>query len=76
MKATTRKADSKGRVTLYADFSNHVLVMERVGEDEVRIRKAKPGGKPPSLRELLKGITEKNIHAEVDFGPPVGKELL
>jgi antitoxin MazE len=29
-----------------------------------------------SLDELLAGITDDNLHAEVDFGPPVGKELL
>jgi antitoxin MazE len=29
-----------------------------------------------SLAELLAGITDENIHAEIDFGPPVGKELL
>lgn len=29
-----------------------------------------------TLDELLAGITEENIHPEVDFGPPVGKELL
>ena len=26
------------------------------------------------LRELLKGITRANLHEEVDFGDPVGKE--
>jgi len=26
------------------------------------------------LAELLKGITRANLHAEVDFGRPVGKE--
>lgn len=28
------------------------------------------------LDELLAGITAKNIHAEVDFGPAVGNEIL
>jgi antitoxin MazE len=28
------------------------------------------------LEELLGGITAKNLHSEVDFGGPVGKELL
>jgi antitoxin MazE len=28
------------------------------------------------LEELLGGITAKNLHGEVDFGGPVGKELL
>jgi antitoxin MazE len=29
---------------------------------------------PYSLEALLAGITDENIHGEVDFGPPVGKE--
>lgn len=28
------------------------------------------------LTRLLAGITPENLHAEVDFGAPVGKELL
>ncbi|GBQ27456.1 transcriptional regulator AbrB [Gluconacetobacter azotocaptans DSM 13594] len=28
------------------------------------------------LTELLSGITPENLHAEVDFGAPVGKERL
>lgn len=27
-----------------------------------------------TLDELLRGVTDENIHAEIDFGPPVGKE--
>ena len=29
-----------------------------------------------SLKELVKGITRQNRHDEVDFGRPVGKEIL
>jgi antitoxin MazE len=29
-----------------------------------------------SLEELVKGITPANRHEEIDFGPPVGRELL
>lgn len=37
----------------------------------------KPVGKKEyTLRELVKGITSQNRHHEVDFGRPVGKELL
>lgn len=28
-----------------------------------------------TLEELLSGVTEENIHGEVDFGRPVGKEV-
>ncbi|HAM53706.1 MAG TPA: hypothetical protein DCP92_24560 [Nitrospiraceae bacterium] len=37
----------------------------------------KPAGKKEySLKELVKGITPQNRHSEVDFGLPVGKELI
>jgi len=37
----------------------------------------KPVGKREySLKELVRGITPQNRHSEVDFGRPVGKELL
>jgi antitoxin MazE len=28
-----------------------------------------------SLQEMLRGITPDNLHGEVDFGPPLGKEI-
>jgi antitoxin MazE len=30
---------------------------------------------PPSLEELLAGVTRENLPAAVDFGPPVGREI-
>ena len=32
--------------------------------------------KQPSLEEMLAGITQSNLHAEENFGPTVGKEIL
>jgi len=28
-----------------------------------------------SLSDLLKGVSKKNLHAEIDFGEPVGREV-
>ena len=28
-----------------------------------------------SLEELLDGVTEENLHGEIDFGKPIGKEI-
>jgi antitoxin MazE len=28
-----------------------------------------------SLEELLAGVTKRNLHSEIDFGHPVGKEV-
>jgi antitoxin MazE len=30
---------------------------------------------PPTLRELLRGITKQNRHGKVDWGPPLGREI-
>ena len=36
----------------------------------------KPIHKPDySLKQLLAGTSKKNLHGEVDMGPPVGKEI-
>lgn len=43
-------------------------------EDGVIIRPV--GKKEYSLKELVKKITPQNRHTEVDFGCPVGKELI
>ncbi len=31
---------------------------------------------PNRFNELLDGIDENNLHGEIDFGKPVGKEIL
>jgi antitoxin MazE len=33
------------------------------------------GDKAPSLKQLLARVSDKNIHAETDWGIPEGKEL-
>ena len=38
---------------------------------EVRLRPVRPRWK---LRQLLIGVTKKNLHAEVESGPAVGRE--
>jgi antitoxin MazE len=75
MAVVTRKVDKKARVTLFADFAGQMVIVERVGDDEVRLKKAKGVTKMYSLAKLLKGVTPDNSHAEVDFGPPVGREM-
>jgi hypothetical protein len=71
----TRKTDAKGRVVLPADFANVLVTVDRVSDDEIRIRKAKVAVKRISLRELLAGIPDKANEKEVDWGPPVGEEV-
>ena len=46
-----------------------------VREDQGRIVIERVRQKRYELAELLKGITNKNQHREIDFGPAVGGEM-
>jgi antitoxin component of MazEF toxin-antitoxin module len=70
MAITTRKTDNRARVVLPEDFANVTVNLERLGNNEIRIRKK------PKLSQMLAAITPENLHAEVDFGPAVGREAL
>lgn len=39
--------------------------------DVIQIRRCRP---EPTLAELLSGVTSTNLHDEVDFGAPQGRE--
>ncbi len=70
MVIATRKADRRARVVLPDDFANQVVVIERIGDNELRLRKKK------TLAQLVAGITPENLHGEWDTGPSVGREVL
>lgn len=70
MAVNTRKADRRARIMLPGDFANEVVVIERLGPNELRLRKKK------TLSQLLAGVTLENLHAEWDTGPAVGAEVL
>jgi antitoxin component of MazEF toxin-antitoxin module len=66
----TRKADNRARIVLPKEFANQTVVIEQLGPNELRLRKK------PTLSHMLAAITPENVHAEVDFGSPVGRERL
>ncbi len=70
MVIATRKADGRARIVLPDDFANNTVVIERIGPNELRLRKKK------TLAQLVAGITAENLHGEWDTGPPAGKEML
>jgi antitoxin component of MazEF toxin-antitoxin module len=70
MIVATRKTDPRGRVVLPEDFANETVVIERISDSELRLRKKK------TLAQLVAGITTENLHGEWDTGPDVGKEVL
>ena len=78
MKATVKKWGNSAAVRIPAsvmqatnlDLDEMVDVREEAGRIIIEpIRQAY------ELDVLLKGITSKNQHAAVDFGPPSGKEV-
>ena len=70
MVVAIRKADRRGRIVLPEDFANETVIVERVGANELCLRKKK------TLAQLVAGITPDNLHGEWDTGPAVGKEVV
>jgi antitoxin component of MazEF toxin-antitoxin module len=70
MAVMTRKADRRARIVLPEDFANETVVIERVGANELRLRKKR------TLAQLVAGITPENLHGEWETGPAVGGEAL
>jgi hypothetical protein len=76
MKTLTRKTDGKARLTLPSDFASCLVTVERLG-DELRVRKARSiVARRYSFKQLMAGVTKKNIHAEIETGPARGREVL
>jgi antitoxin component of MazEF toxin-antitoxin module len=70
MVEATRKADQRARLVLPDDFANETIVIERIGPNELRLRKKK------TLSQLVAGITPENLHGEWDTGSDIGKEAV
>jgi hypothetical protein len=65
----TQKTDPKGQLQLPADFADCLVAVERMG-DELRVRKLRQGTtRRYSFKQLMAGVTAKNIHAEIQTGP-------
>lgn len=60
-------------IVLEANLKSESVVDLAVVNGDVIVHPA--AGKSYSLEQLLAGITEENIHKEVDFGLAVGKEV-
>jgi antitoxin MazE len=46
----------------------------KVEQGKLVVRRRAP--KVYRLADLLRGVRKSNLHGELDFGPPVGRELL
>ena len=59
-----KKAGINAGSTVEIDEADKKIIIKPVGKKEY------------SLAKLVKGITRQNRHGEIDFGHPVGKEIL
>jgi antitoxin MazE len=79
MRATVKKWGNSAAVRIPAGVmhATHLDLDEvvEVREEEGRIIIEPVRKKAYELCDLLKGITQKNQHQAVDFGPAVGKEV-
>jgi antitoxin MazE len=78
MRAVVKKWGNSASVRIPAAIMRaaHVELDEPVDvrEESGRIIIEPVRRKEYDLDELVKGITRENLHAEIDFGRPVGKE--
>jgi antitoxin MazE len=79
MKATVKKWGNSAAVRIPASVMQAMrLTLDEVvdvREEGGRIMIEPVRKKAYDLGELLRGITPKNRHEAVDFGPPAGKEV-
>ena len=76
MAPVTRKTDRKARLTPPSDFADCLVTVERHGE-ELRVRKVqKVVARRYTFKQLMAGVTARNLHSEVSTGSPVGREAL
>jgi len=72
---------SEVRIREVANFIAFLKFQERMDQTSVdsaeSVRADEQVSSPdnPSLEEMLAGITPENMHGEVDWGAPVGKEV-
>jgi antitoxin MazE len=79
MKAVVKKWGNSASIRIPApilraarlDLDDPVDVREESGR--IIIEPARP--REYDLAELVKGITRRNVHEEIEFGGPVGKEV-
>ena len=78
MKATVKKWGNSAAVRIPASVMEAMHLeldqMVEVHEEKGRIVIEPVRQKTFALEDLLKGITAKNLHEAVEFGPPQGKE--
>ena len=66
-------------LTLPNDFADHPVFTSGdsvyVAAKETRLVITHPDAKRYNVKEMVASITPENMHGEIDWGPPVGKEI-
>lgn len=74
----TRSTDAKGRICLPKAFANATVIIERVSETEVRIRKAVviPEDEVRFSEETASPLSDRDRFLELLDGPPAANPAL
>ena len=79
MKATIQKWGNSLALRIPKSFATHSRIQQGsvvdLSLDNGRMIVEPTREEEYSLQDLLARVTKKNLHAEVDFGAPVGKEV-
>jgi len=79
MKATIQKWGNSLALRIPKSFATHSRIQQGsvvdLSLDNGRMIVEPTKEEEYSLQDLLARVTKKNLHAEVDFGAPVGKEV-
>ena len=79
MKATIQKWGNSLALRIPKSFATHSRIQQGsvvdLSLDNGRMIVEPTREEEYSLQDLLARVTKKNLHAEVDFGAPIGKEV-
>jgi antitoxin MazE len=81
MNTTIKKWGNSLALRIPKSFAKEIKLEEgaavdlKIEENKIIILPKRKREKKYSLKELVSKITPENVYKEIDFGPPVGKEI-
>jgi len=71
--APSRRDGVSSSIAVESDLTEGAVVDMKLARGKVVMMPVR--SHKPTLEELLEAMTEENLHGEIDFGPPAGKEV-
>ena len=72
-RAPSRRDGVSSSIAVESDLTEGAVVDMKLARGKVVMMPVR--SHKPTLEELLEAKTEENLHGEIDFGPPAGKEV-